>query len=281
LTNMLGSVVSNFKYDGLGRRIERTVASTTEKYLYDGLDIIIQKDSAGNVRGRYFRGLAIDEPWQRIDITPAQGNQTTTTNRIYLADALGSIVALTDTNKVIQTEYDYQPFGATSMTGASNKNAYKFTAREDDSTGLYYYRARYYHPALGRFVSEDPFWMIDGPNMYAYARNSPLIWSDPSGLAGIDDLIRRYLLNQVKIGAGIGIAEIGVQLATCALLQRGQTATIRSPVSQVLTVALFPILASQGGYIILLEVTKTGCGATDCEFRYIAVPIGNNQGNTA
>jgi hypothetical protein len=125
LMNMLGAAVSNFKYDGLGRRVERTVTGTTEKYVYDGLDIIIQKDSAGNVRGRYFRGLAIDEPWQRIDITLGQGQSITTTNRVYLADALGSIVALTDTNKAIQTEYGYEPSGATTTTGAGNNNICK------------------------------------------------------------------------------------------------------------------------------------------------------------
>jgi RHS repeat-associated protein len=181
LTNMLGAVSATFRYDGLGRRQLRTVNTVTENYLYDGLDIIVQKDGSGNVRGRYLRGLAIDEPWQRIDITPAGGNQTTTTNRIYLAEALGSIVALTDTGKVITTEYDYEPFGATATTGAGNKNAYKFTAREDDGTGLYYYRARYYHPALGRFISEDPS-KSTGLEAYWCADNNPLIYLDPLGL---------------------------------------------------------------------------------------------------
>ncbi len=181
LTNMLGAVTATFAYDGLGRRVARTVSAVQEKYLYDGLDIISQLDGSGNVRGKYFRGLAIDEPWMRTDITPLQGQKTETTNRTYLADALGSIVALTDTNKIIQTEYDYEPFGATTTTGAGNKNSYKFTAREDDGTGLYFYRARYYHPVLGRFVSEDPLEMIDGPGMYAYVGNDPIDYIDPLG----------------------------------------------------------------------------------------------------
>ncbi len=101
----------------------------------------------------------------------------------HLADALGSIIALTDTGKVIRTEYDYEPFGATTTTGAGNKNSYKFTAREDDGTGLYYYRARYYHPALGRFLSEDPIEYTGGDiNLYAYVGNKPIMHSDPGGL---------------------------------------------------------------------------------------------------
>jgi RHS repeat-associated protein len=58
----------------------------------------------------------------------------------------------------------------------------KFTAREDDGTGLYCYRSRYFQPALGRFLAEDPFDMVNGPNNYAYALNSPGNWVDPRGL---------------------------------------------------------------------------------------------------
>jgi len=57
----------------------------------------------------------------------------------------------------------------------------KFTAREDDGTGLYYYRARYYHPMLGRFVSEDLMDMVNGPNIYLYALNDPLKYVDSMG----------------------------------------------------------------------------------------------------
>jgi RHS repeat-associated protein len=177
LTNMLGAVTATFAYDGLGRRVGRTVPASTENYLYDGLDTILQKDAGGSVAARYFRGLSIDEPWQRID---------STSTRDYMADALGSTVAMTDTNGVIQGQYAYEPFGATTMTGALT-NSYKFTGREDDGTGLYYYRARYYHPALGRFVSEDPIGFDGGDfNVYAYVRSSPINRTDSYGLMLVD-----------------------------------------------------------------------------------------------
>jgi RHS repeat-associated protein len=198
LTNMLGAVTATFAYDGLGRRVTRTVSGNTEKYLYDGLDIISQLDSSSNVRGRYFRGLAIDEPWQRIDITPGSGQKTTETNRNYLADALGSIVALADSNKAIQTEYDYQPFGTTTNSGAGNKNSYKFTAREDDGTGLYYYRERYYQPVLGRFAAEDPDEMSGAPNIYLYVINNPIRLTDPYGLAFGDVNCQQAVLDLIK-----------------------------------------------------------------------------------
>ena len=64
----------------------------------------------------------------------------------------------------------------------TNVTRTKFTAREDDGTGLYYYRARYYDAALDRFVSEDPFGMVDGPNLYKYAQDDPVTFTDPLGL---------------------------------------------------------------------------------------------------
>ena len=168
LTNMLGAVTAAFAYDGVGRRITRTISSTTEKYAYDGPDIIQQLNNAGTVGANYFRSLAIDEPWQRIDVGSAN------TNLVYLADALGTAVALADTNKIIQTSYAYDPFGNTTTTGTGNKNGYQFTGREDDGTGLYYYRARYYHPVFGRFVSEDPLELDGGDvNLYGYVENHP------------------------------------------------------------------------------------------------------------
>jgi len=151
--------------------------------------VIIQKNNAGTVAARYFRGLAIDEPWLGSNIGAA------TTNRVYLADALGSVVALTDSSGVISNEYDYEPFTVVTNIGLS-LNSYKFTAREDDGTGLYYYRARYFHPALGRFVSEDPMDMVDGPNVYLYARNNSLAFSDPFGTVG-EPLVTIFIIHRV------------------------------------------------------------------------------------
>jgi RHS repeat-associated protein len=77
----------------------------------------------------------------------------------------------------------YEPFGKNSTTGASNTSSYQYTGRENDGTDLYYYRARYYHPHLQRFTSEDPIEFRGGDaNLYAYVRNGPLNARDPFGL---------------------------------------------------------------------------------------------------
>jgi len=119
-------------------------------------------------------GLGIDEFFTRTDGVGA---------RSLVADALGSPVALGDSTGTLQTQYTYEPFGSATQTGQANTNSYKYTGREDDGTGLYYYRARYYHPRLQRFISEDPIGFKGGDiNIYGYAQNDPMNGIDPLGL---------------------------------------------------------------------------------------------------
>src|SRR4030095_17258157 len=67
-------------------------------------------------------------------------------------------------------------------SGSSSGNELGYTGREDDGTGLKYYRARYYHPGLQRFISEDPIDFEGGDiNLYAYVANAPLDNTDPTG----------------------------------------------------------------------------------------------------
>lgn len=76
----------------------------------------------------------------------------------------------------------YEPFGKTTATGTS-ANAFQYTGRENDGTGLYYYRARFFSPARQRFISEDPIGFLGGDtNVYAYVHNAPLDKRDPLGL---------------------------------------------------------------------------------------------------
>jgi len=167
---------ASFAYDGLGRRVSKTVASTTTKYLYDGANIVQEQDSGNVATANLLAGLGIDQVFLRTDSAGA---------RSFLTDALGSTVALADSSGAITTSYTYEPFGTTTSTGASSTNSLQFTGRENDGApGLYYYRARYYSPTFGRFIAEDPLGFPGGPdvNLYAYAGNNPVSLFDPSGL---------------------------------------------------------------------------------------------------
>ncbi|MGH7965628.1 MAG: RHS repeat-associated core domain-containing protein, partial [Candidatus Binatia bacterium] len=93
-------------------------------------------------------------------------------------------IALTDSAGTVHTAYSYAPFGETTRTGTVTTNPFQFTGRENDGlTGLYHYRARYYHPILQRFISEDPLGLAGGyVNVYGYVANDPVNLRDPSGL---------------------------------------------------------------------------------------------------
>jgi RHS repeat-associated protein len=85
-----------------------------------------------------------------------------------------------------RTKYTYDSFGKLTASSGSLVNSFQYTARESDTeTGLYYYRARYYDPTAGRFVSEDPIGFYGGDtNLYRYVWNSPTRFADPIGEMG-------------------------------------------------------------------------------------------------
>jgi len=101
----------------------------------------------------------------------------------YLIDGLGSTVALTSATGAVSTEYTYEPFGKSQFLGPPTSNPFQFTGRENDGTGLYYYRARYYDPSRARFITPDPIRLAGGDvNLYGYVRNDPVNWVDPWGI---------------------------------------------------------------------------------------------------
>ena len=196
---------ATFTYDGLGRREKKTINGNMTEFLYDKLNPV-QETSGATILANILPGLGIDEFLSRTDVAAG-----TTSN--FLTDALGSSVAVTDSAGVIQTDYTYEPFGKTALNGVSNSNPYQFTGRENDASGLYYYRARYYHPGLARLISEDPIirpmvlpstcmvapslvWAVpdllnqsgrltDSTKLtspYLYAGNNPVLYRDPTGL---------------------------------------------------------------------------------------------------
>ena len=162
-----------FQYDPFGRRASKTILSTTTNYLYDGPNPV-QELSGTTPTANMLTG-GIDEYFTRTD-------STGTSN--FLTDALDSTTALTNSSGATTASYIYEPFGNTSATGGST-NSYQYTGRENDGTGVYYFRARYYSPASMRFISEDPIGFLGGTDYYAYVADAPTTHIDPLGLCWI------------------------------------------------------------------------------------------------
>ncbi len=172
LTGIQGpGVNAAFSYDALGRRVAKTVNGQTLSYVYDGLQAVGEIGPSGAVG--LLTGLGLDEVIARYTNAGA---------RTYLTDALNTVLAQTRGDQSIQNFYAYSPYGEASTLGDDEGNAIQYTARENDNTSLYFYRARYYDPVLKRFISEDPIGMTAGPNFYRFVNNNPVSFTDPLGL---------------------------------------------------------------------------------------------------
>ncbi len=172
-----GQATQTYAYDGQGRRIAKGVGSTVTEYLYNGSDLLAEYGGSGAnwttaaATATYTHGPRIDEPLLR---TTATGTQ------YYHQDGLGSVVAMSDAGGITTGTAHYDAWGNAVAT-IGTVPQYGYTGREPDETGLIYYRARYYDPAIGRFTQRDPIGLQGGMNPYAYVNNNPINLVDPKG----------------------------------------------------------------------------------------------------
>ncbi|MBM3150085.1 MAG: RHS repeat-associated core domain-containing protein, partial [Chloroflexi bacterium] len=174
-----GSTTVKYAYNGDGQRTSKSVNGVVTNYLWDTQAALpeIVAETTGNVTTQYAYGLDL------LAMTDPSG-----ASYYYHADGLGSVRNLSNASGQSVTRYLYDAYGKVRSQQGSSHNPFKFTGQQvDDETGLIYLRARYYDPAIGRFLTRDPLGDIEG--LYQYAGNNPVNQIDPQGTLSLGGVL--------------------------------------------------------------------------------------------
>jgi RHS repeat-associated protein len=173
----IGTLRSEFVYDGLGRRVhiiekESGTVISEKRFVWSGLTLAEERDATGSeITKRFF----------------SQGTRTvsgaTAGNYYYTKDHLGSIRELTDTSGAIRARYEYDPYGRSTKLEGDLDADFGFTGHYvHQRSGLLFAPYRVFGAATARWLSRDPIGESGGLNLYGYVRNNPANWTDSSGL---------------------------------------------------------------------------------------------------
>ena len=181
-----------YRYDTADRRIAKavdthpldTADAVFTRFVYDRENILLEFVDVDGIVGpvaptleaRYLHGPGVDQV-----LAQEHGDGRVSW---HLSDHLGSVRDLVSGDGTVENLIIYASFGnVLQQTNPAAKTRYLFAGREYDAeVGLYYLRARYLDPALGRFISEDPIGFSGkNPNLWRYVGNNPVSWVDPNG----------------------------------------------------------------------------------------------------
>jgi RHS repeat-associated protein len=214
----LAERVVNYSYDVLGRRMSRTVAgggdpgfTNVEHYVYAGDQVVADLNASGNLLRTYTWGPGVDN----LLALTTYGAETNTYYAVK--DHLNSVHALVDEAGQIVERYEYDAWGRVlDMKDASGNsianhqsaigNRYLWQGREYDAvTALYYFRARWYDPVSGRWLSKDPIGISGGLNQYVFCSNNPVNFIDPDGL--VVTIATRAILAGIAVHSFVDVTD--------------------------------------------------------------------------
>jgi RHS repeat-associated protein len=178
---------ASYSYDAQGRRKTKTVNSATTVFITDAAnrEVLEYDGTSGAILRWYAYGLDSNDVLNQMNVTAA-------TRATFVPDIQGSVIASLDSSSGALSKIGYLPYGKS--TSATASFGYTGQRVDPETNGLYYYRARMYHPTWGRFMQPDPLGTLTGnpqasiagsgnrANLYIYVANDPLNGTDPTGL---------------------------------------------------------------------------------------------------
>jgi len=174
--------IAKYGYDAFGDRVLKTVNNITTRYVYSGKQVIEEYEGDILMKSYIYGTMGLD------DVVKMKTNSN---DYYYHKDILGSVIALSDETGSVVEKYEYDAYGKTTVLNSNGVvisastvgNDFGYTGqRNDNETGLYYYKARYYSTEMGRFMNMDPEGYSEGMNLYAYVNDNPVNFNDPLGL---------------------------------------------------------------------------------------------------
>ncbi|MCI8792077.1 MAG: RHS repeat-associated core domain-containing protein [Eubacterium sp.] len=170
----------SFTYDAEGLRTSKTVNGEKTVFVWDGNQLVMELSEGGKLQKRYIRGT---------DLVYADKGENTE-KQYYVTDPHGNVVQLTDESGKVTKTYEYDSFGNEVKLDGKDDNPFRY-CREyyDKEAEELYLRARYYQPAVGRFLTKDTYTgENDEPlslHLYTYCGNDGVNSIDPSGHWGM------------------------------------------------------------------------------------------------
>lgn len=173
----VGANTTLFNYSADGMRYKKSTGANVTQYRYNQSgEVISETNGNDQTTANYVRG---DRLLVKKDVTNSK-------DYYYLYNGHGDVIQIIDTSGNVVNSYSYDEWGSITQKTEQISNSFKYAGEVyDEETGLYYLRARYYDPSMGRFINEDTYeGQINNPlslNLYTYVGNNPLIYTDPSG----------------------------------------------------------------------------------------------------